>query len=169
MKTWTAIKYDKPPARTKFPIRHPSPVKDAIRDVSARTPSVPAAAKDIITYWYRRNPSNSGSSGGTTGNNPSLGQPVLNPGIVSQDKVFLTILVMEPSSLDVKIGAFPPTTLRALTAGISHFSVPFNGQTGPVKMTISRSGQEIVSTTGPDITDQCVNGEVNWNAFVGSS
>jgi aminopeptidase I len=38
-----------------------------------------------------------------------------------------------------------------------------------VKMTISRSGQEIVSTTGPAITDQCVDGKVNWNAFVGSS
>lgn len=98
-----------------------------------------------------------------------MGQKELNPGQVSQDRVFVTVLVTAPSSVHVQIGGHAPTVLRACTAGINHFSVPFNGQTGPVKMTIMRDGHEIVGTTGPAITDQCVDGKVNWNAVVGSS
>jgi len=125
--------------------------------------------EDKITYWYRVNPSTAGSTGGTTGNNPAMGQPVLNPGLVSQDKVFLTVLVQEPSDITVQIGDAKPTKLRAKTAGINHFSVPFNGQTGPVTLAIIRNGRKIVTATGPEITEQCVDGEINWNPYVGSS
>jgi len=98
-----------------------------------------------------------------------MGQKELNPGQVSQDRVFVTVLVTAPSGVQVQIGDHVPTVLRACAAGINHFSVPFNGQTGPVKMAIMRDGHEIVTTTGPAITDQCVDGKVNWNAVVGSS
>jgi hypothetical protein len=125
--------------------------------------------KDTITYWYRLNPSNSGSSGGTTGNNPSMGQPALNPAVVSEDKVFLTVFVLAPSQVTVQIGGGSPTTLQANVVGTNHFSVPFNGQTGPVTFTILCNGQQIVTTTGPAITNECSEGKINWNAYVGSS
>ncbi|PGH07312.1 aminopeptidase I [Blastomyces parvus] len=124
---------------------------------------------DIITYWYRLNPSAAGSSGGTTGNNPGHGQQALDPGLVSQDRVFTSILVAEPSEITIRIGQSPPTRQQAKTAGINHFSVPFNNQKGIVEITVWREGKPVVSTTGPEITDACANGKVNWNAYVGSS
>ncbi|OJJ48465.1 hypothetical protein ASPZODRAFT_150690 [Penicilliopsis zonata CBS 506.65] len=107
-----------------------------------------------ITYWYRINPSGSGSANGTTGNDPSQGQPVVNPALVSLDKVFTTVLVAAPSTVTIQIGDADATTLRAVTAGINHFSVPFNGQTGAVTISVQRNGEEVVSITGPAITDQ---------------
>lgn len=126
-------------------------------------------AEEGITYWYKVNPGRSGSAGGTTGNNPGQGQAAIAPQLVSQDKVFLSVLVGEPSDVSVSIGGGKPTPLRAVTSGISHFSVPLNGQTGVVEVKVARNGQEIVSTTGPEITEECKDGLVNWNAYVGSS
>ncbi|KAK2748985.1 hypothetical protein FQN57_007268 [Myotisia sp. PD_48] len=125
--------------------------------------------EDIITYWYRRNPSEACDDGGTTGNNPGQGQPILKPGIVSEDKVFLTAAVTTASDVDVQIGNATITKFRPRAAGIHHFNVPFNGQRGAVKITILRNGREVVSTEGPAITTDCRNGKINWNAFVGSS
>lgn len=129
----------------------------------------PVSYEEKISYWYRTNPSTSGSSSGTTGNNPAMGQKELNPGQVSQDRVFVTVLVTAPSVVEIQIGDHAPTVLRACTAGINHFSAPFNGQTGLVKMAVMRGGHEIAATTGPAITEQCVDGKINWNAVVGSS
>ena len=129
----------------------------------------PVSYAERINYWYRLNPSTSGSANGTTGNNPAMGQHEIEPGKVSQDRVFLSALVFEPRTVKVQIGDNTPTILSACTAGINHFSVPFNGQTGPVKMAIMRDEGEIVTVTGPVITDQCTDGMVDWNAVVGSS
>lgn len=135
---------------------------------STTTNMTTPAEEDIITYWYRPNPSSAGSAGGTTGNNPAMGQPIVAPGQVSQDKVFVTVLVQEPSQVTVTIGN-ATTTLDANHAGINHFSVPFDGRTGPVELAIVRSGQTVVSTMGPAITTECTDGLVNWNAIVGST
>lgn len=126
-------------------------------------------AEDKITYWYRPNPSSSGSSGGTTGNNPAQGQQTLPPSTVSEDKVFFTVLVQQPSDVTAQIGNGSVSKFRATTVGLNHFSMAMNNQTGAVKVAILRNGQQIVSTTGPEITDSCTNGKVNWNAVVGSS
>lgn len=120
-----------------------------------------------ISYWYRRNPGNSGFDGGTTGNTASQGQVTLPPQNVLQDKVFFTILVSRPSSVSVQIGNNTKTMLSAPTAGVSHFNVPFGGQTGAVTIRIERNGQIAASATGPAITPAV--GLVNWNAYVGSS
>ncbi|WEW56046.1 vacuolar aminopeptidase 1 [Emydomyces testavorans] len=125
--------------------------------------------KDIISYWYRRNPASAGSNGGTTGNNPAMGQPSLDPALVSQDKVFISILASEPSDVSVQIGDSAPSKLSAKVAGVNHFSVPFNNRLGRVSIIVSRSGSEVVRTTGPEITRKCKDGKVNWNAFAGSS
>ena len=124
---------------------------------------------DKITYWYRPNPSNSGSSGGTTGNAVSQGQQPLDPSLVSQDKIFVTVLVRLPSVVTVQVGDGSTATLRATHAGINHFSVPFDGQTGKVNFAIRRQGRTVASASGPAITNTCDNGMVNWNAVVGSS
>lgn len=125
------------------------------------------SSNDKITYWYRRNPGTSGFNGGTTGNTASQGQMTLPPQEVLEDKVFLTVLISQPSTISVQIGDNQATGLYADTPGISHFNVPFNGQTGRVNISIQRNGQNVATTTGPEITP--ATGNVNWNAYVGSS
>lgn len=128
-----------------------------------------ADPEDKIVYWYRSNPNTSGSSGGTTGNNPDMGQPILAPGYVSQDRVFATVFLAAPSDIKIQIGSAPPTVFRARRPGLNHYSVPFDGQTGPVRFAIERNDQEITTAVGRAITDYCQEGNVDWNAVVGSS
>lgn len=98
-----------------------------------------------------------------------MGQEKMEPGRVSRDRIFLSVLVTSLSGVKVQIGEHAPTMLRAFVPGINHFSVPFNGQTGPVRMIIMRDGQEITTAIGPAITGECNYGMVDWNAVVGSS
>jgi Glycosyl hydrolase family 71 len=139
------------------------------------TTSPDAAEDEAITYWYKLNPGDSGLAGGTTGNNPNQGQPAIPPQLVSQDKVFVSVLVARPSTVSITIGhgsgggGGQPTLLRANSRGINHFSVPIRGQVGAVRIAVEREGREIVATVGPEITHACRNGRVNWNAYVGSS
>ncbi|KAL4915613.1 glycosyl hydrolase family 71-domain-containing protein [Aspergillus aurantiobrunneus] len=133
--------------------------------VSSYAPRYSISYADKIVYWYRLNPSSSGSAGGTTGNNPNMGQPELKPGEVSQDRVFVSVLVTEPSHVHIQIGHAAPRILLAEEPGLNHFSVPFNGQSGPVRFAIVRHGREVETTWGPTITEKCTDGLVNWNAF----
>lgn len=89
--------------------------------------------------------------------------------MVSEDKVFITAFVAEPSEITVKIGQSPTTSLKASFAGINHMNVPFGGNTGPVNIKLLRNGVVIADTTGPEITNDCFEGKVMWNAFVGLS
>ena len=143
---------------------------DAYKSGNATAPAVAPAAEKLV-FWYRLNPARSGSAGGTTGNSPAVNpnEPVYDPSVVAQDKVFLTVLVASPADVRVQIGAGPATALRATTGGINHFSVPFNGQTGNVTFAVQRDGRDVVQAEGPAITDACADGLVNWNAFVGGS
>lgn len=47
--------------------------------------------------------------------------------------------------------------------------MPFNGAVGPVTVSISRNGQQVVSVSGDAITTACTNGVENWNAAVFTS
>ncbi|KAL3459835.1 glycosyl hydrolase family 71-domain-containing protein [Aspergillus heterothallicus] len=143
-------------------ISHPSAV-------TSYTPKYPIQYSDRIVYWYRLNPSTSGSANGTTGNNPNMAQPAFKPGELSQDRVFISVLVTEPSEVHVQIGHASPTVSLAKETGVNHFSVPFSGLLGPVRFAIVRHGREVETAIGPDITEECTDGVVNWNAFVGSS
>jgi aminopeptidase I len=98
-----------------------------------------------------------------------MGQPGLNPGEVSQDRVFVSVLVTEPSQVHIQIGHAAPRVLLAKESGINHYSVPFDGYSGSVRIAIVRYGREVETATGPAITEECTDGKVNWNAFVGSS
>ncbi|KAE8134861.1 glycosyl hydrolase family 71-domain-containing protein [Aspergillus pseudotamarii] len=123
----------------------------------------PISYADKFVYWYRLNPGQSGSADGTTGNNPSIGQPEMKPHELSQDKVFVSAFVTEPSEVHVQIGSGPHSALDA-APGVNHGSFSFKGQTGPVRISILRRNREIVTTTGPAITEECAGGSVDWNA-----
>ncbi|KAL6232857.1 hypothetical protein BDW75DRAFT_232425 [Aspergillus navahoensis] len=133
--------------------------------VTSYAPTRPLPHTDRIVYWYRLNPSSSGSADGTTGNNLNMGQPGLRPGEVSQDRVFVSVLVTEPSQVHVRIGHAAPTILLAKEPGINHYSVPFNGHSGSVRIAIVRHGREVETAIGPAITEKCTDSKVNWNAF----
>ncbi|KAE8145952.1 glycosyl hydrolase family 71-domain-containing protein [Aspergillus avenaceus] len=126
----------------------------------------PIEFKDKIVYWYRLNPGQSGSADGTTGNNPGIGQPKMEPHQVSQDKVFVSAFVTEPSEVFLQIGSGPRSVLDARAPGVNYGSFHFSGQTGPVRISIVRGNREIVATTGPAITEQCAGGLVDWNAVL---
>lgn len=98
-----------------------------------------------------------------------MGQEEIDPAKVSRDRIFLSVLVTSPSDVNVQIGEHASTMLRAGVPGINHFSVPFNGRTGPVRMSTMRDEQEVTTAIGPAITGECNAGMVDWNAVVGSS
>ena len=127
------------------------------------------ATSEQISYWYKLAPSTSGTVDGTTGNDPAEGQTEVSPLAVSQDMIFATIYVSQASDFSIQVGDNTATSLTASTAGLNHFSVDMNGQTGNITFTISRNGQTIVTTTGPELVASPANGIVNFNAYVGSS
>lgn len=135
----------------------------------------PAITVEKVSYWYRLTAASAGSTGGVTGNNcPSainLGgyQQCADPNAVVQDKVFFTALVSSPATIVVQIGAGAPVSFQATKAGTNHFSTPFNGQVGFVKISIVRNGATILSSTGAAIQSQPASGVTNYNAWVGSA
>ncbi|MCJ1409372.1 hypothetical protein MMC19_003452 [Ptychographa xylographoides] len=135
---------------------------------SGNTTQLPVTQEKII-YTHKQNPGASGSTDGTTGNNPSYGQTAYPPSQVSLDAISLDVIVKAPSTVTVKIGGNAATTLTASTVGVNHFSVPFNGQTGTVVYTLKRGGATIMTTTGASINATTTTGNVNWNAITGSS
>ncbi|KKY24184.1 putative glycosyl hydrolase family 71 protein [Phaeomoniella chlamydospora] len=128
-----------------------------------------SSTDDKITYWYRLTPGSAGSTGGTTGNNAADGQTVYSPLVVSQDKIFASVYVTEASDVTIQVGENSASSFRATTSGVSTFSTSMNGQTGNVTFTVSRNGATVVSVTGPEITDTTTTGNLNFNAYVGSS
>jgi hypothetical protein len=130
-------------------------------------------SQEGLTAWYRVNPNNACNTGGTTGNDAGHGQTVMAPTAIAQDKVFYSALLSSSASVTVSIGGVAQTGSWAHTpnggSGIYHGSVPMNGHTGPVVITISRNGNTISQINGASITTSCTNGIQNWNAWVGSS
>jgi glucan endo-1,3-alpha-glucosidase len=127
--------------------------------------TVPAGASEKLQYWYRLTPASAGSTDGVTGGNG----PTYPPAEVVQDNVFVTALVNEPATISVQIGNNAPTQFQATTAGINHFSQPFNGQTGNVTFSIERDGQVVLTGTGEAISAQPSSGIANFNAWVGGA
>ena len=128
-----------------------------------------AANPEKISYWYKLTPNSAGSTDGTTGNDPNQGQQVYSATQLSTDKIFFSVLVTEPSDVQVQVGDNSPTSFKAMTAGINQFSTAMNGQTGKVTFTVSRNGAQVVQTTGPEIQGSSPDGLVNFNAYAGSS
>jgi glucan endo-1,3-alpha-glucosidase len=116
-----------------------------------------------LQYWYRLTPGAAGNPNGVTGGNG----PTYPPAEVVQDHVFVTALVNAPATIWVQIGSNTPTPFSAPSAGVHHFSQPFNGQTGNVGFNIQRNGQIMLVGMGEAITAQPASGITNFNAWVG--
>lgn len=127
----------------------------------------PGITKEKLHFWYRLSPAAAGSSDGTAGNAPW--QPSTSPNVVVQDKVFFTALLTSPATVTVQIGSNETDILSSNEVGAFHSSVPFNGRTGAVTVSIVRGSDVVVSEAGPAITNSPPNGLTNYNAWVGGS
>lgn len=129
--------------------------------------------KEGIQVWFRRAPGAACTNGGTTGNTVSQFQIEFPPAEVLKDEVFFSALLGSPADIFVSIGGVVQEATWSNSpdggVGIYHGSVPFNGRTGDVTVTISRNGVAIAESSGGSIsTDSCVDGIQNWNAWVTS-
>ncbi|KAF3360637.1 hypothetical protein VdG1_01597 [Verticillium dahliae VDG1] len=135
--------------------------------------NISTVSRETLTTWYRLNPGSACSSGGTTGNTASQHQTVYSPAELSEDRIFYSALLGSNAAATVSIGGKAQAqwawdSIPDGGVGIYHGSVPFNGATGEVVVTLSRGG---LSVKGPAITTDCSKnaGLNNWNAWVGSS
>lgn len=119
-----------------------------------------------VQFWYRLSPAAAGSRDGTTGNAPY--QTPVNPNTVVQDKIFFTAALNGAAQVKVQIGSNTPDIFQA-TAGLFHGSTPFNGRTGPITVTVVRSGVVIATASGVPVVSAPANGKTNYNAYVAGS
>ncbi|KAH7323894.1 hypothetical protein BKA65DRAFT_598423 [Rhexocercosporidium sp. MPI-PUGE-AT-0058] len=91
---------------------------------------------------------------------------------VLKDKVFFSALLTSSATVSVSIGGVSQAaTWRNVpygNVGVFHGSALFNGRTGTVVVTVSKSGSKI-SMTGQAISATCANGIQNWNPWVGGA
>lgn len=124
--------------------------------------------------WYRLNPGSACDSGGTVGNAASHGQTLYPVQEVLEDRIMFTALLREGAEVSISVGG-DRRQAEWETApggqGLYHGSVPFDGRTGEVVVTVSRGGSTVAEMRGEAITTDCTrtNGFNNWNAWVGSS
>ncbi|KMP03768.1 mutanase [Coccidioides immitis H538.4] len=95
------------------------------------------------------------------GNSPAIGQPVLEPGLVSQVNVFVSVLALEPRDGSIQIGKPTPTKLKANVAGVNHFNVNFDGKLGHVNIVVSTAGREVSRANGVEISTERFEGKVD--------
>jgi len=131
--------------------------------------SAPIVSTEMLHFWYRLAPKDSGSVNGVTSNDCNY-QTCYTPEQVVQDEVFVTALITSlPAQVTIQIGNNAAQTYDATTVGANHFSQAFNGQTGNVTFSIVRNGQTVISSTGDAILSSPANGINNYNAWVGGT
>lgn len=142
-----------------------------------KTGTAPAITSEQVVSWYRLNPNTACGTGGTTGNTATQNQVEVPPSTLDLDAVYFSALLDSTANFEVTIGTTTQSgTWRNIPvsgSGIYHGSVPFNGATGQVTVTIWRivNGQQttIAQVVGASITTACTNNIENWNAWVGVS
>ncbi|KAH8903527.1 hypothetical protein BR93DRAFT_953239 [Coniochaeta sp. PMI_546] len=126
-----------------------------------------------VTTWYRRNPNGSCGDGGTTGNTASQLQYEYSPNVMMKDRIFYTALLGSNAQVKVSIGGVTQTGIWEQQPfggiGLYHGSVPINGTTGTVVVSIVRGSTTIATVNGASITTSCTSGLNNYNAWVGSN
>lgn len=134
---------------------------------------IASISQEGLVAWYRTQPAAACHPGGTTGNTASQLQQEYNPAVVVQDKVFYSALLASAADVTVSFdGSSQSGTWSNVPTdgiGIYHGSVPFNGRTGNVVITLSRGGSVIAQINEQPITTNCINSLENWNAWVGSA
>jgi hypothetical protein len=132
----------------------------------------PSNYNEHVTFWYRLNPKNSCSAGGTTCNPPPQfgGDTGTYPATdCAKDQVNFTVFTTGKAVVTVTIGG-TSTTVTANSPGLFTSSVPFNGNTGSVSIIVRTNGRTY-SQKGPNITSDCSASanHVDWNAWVGAA
>lgn len=134
--------------------------------------NISTVTRETLVTWYHTNPGSACLSGGTTGNTASQQQTEYSPGEIAEDRVFYSALLGSYATATVTIGGSVQSVdwdrIPEGGIGLYHGSVPFNGATGNVVVSLSRGG---LSVKGADITTDCsaYGGYNNWNAWVGSA
>jgi hypothetical protein len=87
-----------------------------------------------------------------------------------EDAVFFAALLGSTATITVSIGgvASAATWTYAPSNGVGLYrgSIPLNGRTGAVTITLARAGATIISATGDSITTSCTSGMQNYNPVV---
>ena len=126
-------------------------------------------SQEKLVYWYRQSPAAATNDGGTTENTASQLQYEFPPTQVVQDRVFFSAILNRHTDVSVSIGgtivAASWTDIPDGKVGHFHRSVDFGGRTGPVVVSLARSGQSILSGTG----DAIGSSGQHWNMWVGSA
>ncbi|KAK5653721.1 hypothetical protein OQA88_8752 [Cercophora sp. LCS_1] len=127
-----------------------------------------------VVAHYRRHPHGACPDGTTTGNTANQLQLEFNPSDVLKDRVFYTALLTSPAQVTVTIGGVTQQGGWDQEpyggVGLYYGSVPMNGATGGVVVTIRRAGAAIATVdNGPTITRNCPTGLSNFNPWVGSA
>jgi hypothetical protein len=132
--------------------------------------------KEGVVSWYRLNPGSACMSGKTTPGQLSVeGTNTTSPRTLMQDRIFYSALLESAADVTVSIGGASKTGSWVDTPsgqkGLYHGSVPIDGMTGEVVVTLSRAGEQIAQMKGEAITTDCRknHGYNNWNAWVGSA
>ncbi|KAH9206181.1 putative extracellular alpha-1,3-glucanase/mutanase [Leptodontidium sp. 2 PMI_412] len=133
---------------------------------------IASVTQGSVVAWYRLNSNTACASGCTTGNTFSQMQCELAPSAIAQDRIFYSVVLTSSASVTVTIGGTQQTgTWSDTPAGgvrIYHGSVPFNGATGSVVVTVAKTGLTL-TMRGNAISATCANSVQNWNPWVGSA
>ncbi|KAL2266659.1 hypothetical protein VTJ83DRAFT_6011 [Remersonia thermophila] len=133
--------------------------------------------QETAVIYYRPSPARACDGGGTVANAASHGQKEMPPEEVLADKVFWSALLNSDKGLSVKVKIGDDEDYaRSLTLvppagmgrpGVYAGSVPFNGRTGPVQVTVMQGGRTVAVVRGSkNITNHCEKGIQNWDAVV---
>lgn len=132
--------------------------------------------EEKIQMWYRLTSNKAGDLGGVTGNNcPSPinqfpdGSQCVDPTLVTQDKVFVTVLLNQPGDVNIRIGDNAAVSHSLSSAGLHHLNQDFNGQTGAVTVEVIRNGAAALRAQGTPILASPMGAFVNLNVWSGGS
>lgn len=128
---------------------------------------------DKLVYWYRPTPrdvdcdaTDTTMSGSPSGDSENFVKGRPSGWETMQDEVFVVALLKTAAEVVVKSGNESPQTFQA-PAGVSAWSAPMG--VGKQSFTVTRDGSEVLSgTSAKDISDTCVCGIYNFNAYVGT-
>lgn len=108
--------------------------------------------REGLVSWYRLSPSLACGHGGTVGNIATHLQLEQEPADMVQDKVFFSAQLGGSADVTVTIGGVGVAAVWENVpkggVGIYHGSAWFSGRTGPVVVTISRSGRQLFQLSG---------------------
>ncbi|KAJ0415333.1 glycoside hydrolase [Aspergillus carlsbadensis] len=131
--------------------------------------------EELLSVWYRLSPAASCGHGNTTGGaHDDEDTPILDPGVILEDRVFYSALLEEDAEVSVAIGGdfgngAEWTNIPNGGRGVYHGSSAMGDREGEVVVSIARDGETFAEMRGRNIELQkeCPLNKTNWNAWVG--